>query len=56
METHIPERVAFRKMSFDGRAITAAALGPWVDGLLDELTMLAKLGKLGKLAKKAEKA
>jgi chromosome partitioning protein len=50
LETPIPERVAFRKMSFDGRAITAAALSPWVNKLLDELA------KLAQLAKKAGKA
>lgn len=52
METPVPERVAFRKMSFDGRAITAAALGPWVDSLLDELVKLAELDKPRKAAKR----
>lgn len=53
LQTPIPERVAFRKMSFDGRAITSAALGSWVDALLDELVQLAELGKPRKKGKVA---
>ena len=47
MKTPMPDRAAFRKMSFDGRVITGPLAGA-VDGLLDELVMLAKLRKRAK--------
>ncbi len=43
LRTPIPERAAFRKMSFDGRAITTGVLGLMVDRLIDELEQLAGL-------------
>ena len=45
VKTPVPDRVAFRKMSFDGRVVSGGALGDSVDSLLDELVMLAKLEK-----------
>ena len=45
--TPIPDRAAFRKMSFDGRAIVTGVLGMTVDKVIDELAGLASLVKLG---------
>lgn len=42
LKTPIPDRAAFRKMSFDGRAIVSGALGLVVDRMIDELAELAK--------------
>jgi chromosome partitioning protein len=53
LKTCIPERAAFRRMSFDGKAITSGALGLTVDHLIDELV---QLGALSQLAEQEELA
>lgn len=52
LTTPIPDRVAFRKMSFDGRVIQGA-LASTVTNLIDELVKLAELGKVAKRSKAA---
>jgi hypothetical protein len=49
LKTPIPDRAAFRKMSFDGRAIVTGVLGITVDKVIDELAELTPLVKLGKI-------
>ena len=49
LKTPIPDRAAFRKMSFDGRAIVTGVLGMTVDKVIDELAELTPLVKLGKI-------
>jgi chromosome partitioning protein len=49
LQTPIPDRAAFRKLSFDGRAIVSGALGLTVDRLIDELEVLAELAQLEQL-------
>jgi hypothetical protein len=51
--TPIPDRAAFRKMSFDGRAIVTGVLGVTVDNVIDELAELAHLAKLGQIEEHA---
>ena len=46
LKTPIPNRAAFRKMSFDGRAIVTGVLGMTVDQVIDELAELAPLARL----------
>lgn len=48
LKTAVPERAAFRKMSFDGRAITTGALGLLIDRMIMELEKLAGLAKRAK--------
>jgi hypothetical protein len=50
LKATIPDRAAFRKMSFDGRAIVAGTLGLMVDKVVEELAKLAKLAQKGELA------
>ena len=47
LKTPIPDRAAFRKMSFDGRAIVTGVLGVTVDKVIDELAELTRLVELG---------
>jgi chromosome partitioning protein len=54
IKTPIPDRAAFRKMSFDGRPI-GGALGLTVDHVIDELAKLASLGKQGEQTRPASK-
>lgn len=44
MSTPVPDRAAYRKMSFDGRAAQGALAAATI-GVLDELVELAQLGK-----------
>lgn len=53
VKTPVPDRVAFRKMSFDGRVVSGGALGDVVDTLLDELVVLAELEKSKRKGKAA---
>jgi chromosome partitioning protein len=53
LRTSIPDRAAFRKMSFDGRAIVTGVLGVTVDKMIDELAELAALAKLKKIEEHA---
>ena len=46
LRTSIPNRAAFRKMSFDGRAIVTGVLGMIVDQVIDELAELAPLAQV----------
>jgi chromosome partitioning protein len=55
ISTPIPDRAAFRKMSFDGRPIRGA-LGLIVGQVIDELASLAKLERQRKRAMPAKKA
>ena len=43
LKTAVPDRAAFRKLSFDGRVV-GGPLTPIVSALLDELVALAKIG------------
>jgi chromosome partitioning protein len=55
LKTSIPDRAAFRKMSFDGQAVTGM-LGLIAGYMIDELAALARLAKQPKLAKRAKPA
>lgn len=55
IQTPIPDRVAFRKMSFDGKPV-GGALGLTVDRVIDELAELAVLAKRSELAKQVKRA
>ena len=50
LKTAIPDRAAFRKLTFDGRAIVTGVLGFMVDKLVDELAELAELEEKEELA------
>jgi chromosome partitioning protein len=50
MRTAVPDRAAFRKLSFDGRAISGP-LTPLVETLLGELVTLAKISKRARKAR-----
>jgi len=52
LRTVLPDRAAFRKLSFDGRAV-AGPLTPVVASLLNELVMLAKLRMIVKKGSEA---
>lgn len=52
IQTPIPDRVAFRKMSFDGKPV-GGTLGVTVDTMINELVKLAELEKEGEQAKRA---
>lgn len=54
IRTTVPDRAAFRKMSFDGRMVTGTPAAS-VSSLLDELEVLAQLGKSVKQIRKARK-
>ena len=54
VQTPIPDRVAFRKMSFDGRPVSGV-LSQVVDDLIDELAELAMLAKQSEPVKPAKK-
>lgn len=55
LKTTIPDRAAFRKMSFDGRAVTGM-LGLIVGRVIDELAELAGIAKRAKLAELAKRS
>ena len=56
LRTSIPNRAAFRKMSFDGRAIVTGVLGITVDQVIDELALLALLAPIAGLGELEEHA
>lgn len=55
IQTPIPDRVAFRKMSFDGKPV-GGVLGPVIDLMIDELAELAALATQSERVEPAKKA
>ena len=55
IQTPIPDRVAYRKMSFDGKPV-GGALGLVIDCVIDELAELAALAKQSERVKPVKKA
>ena len=55
LQTPIPDRVAFRKMSFDGKPV-GGVLEVVVDGMIAELAKLAELAKRPMRGKRAKKS
>ena len=55
IQTPIPDRVAFRKMSFDGKPV-GGALGLVINRTIDELAELAELAEQSERVKPAKKA
>jgi chromosome partitioning protein len=53
LRTALPERAAFRRMSFDSKGLISGPIGHTIDAMVSELR---ELGALGELAKKEELA
>jgi chromosome partitioning protein len=50
LRTALPERSAFRRMSFDSKALTSGPVGPTIDTMIAELVQLGVLAPLAELA------
>ena len=47
LQTVLPERAAFRRMSFDSKGLVSGPIGHTIDAMIDELCELGALYKLG---------
>jgi len=50
LKTPLPERSAFRRMSFDSKGLVSGPIGHTIDAMIDELVALGALEKLGERA------
>lgn len=50
LRTALPERAAFRRMSFDSRGLISGPIGHTIDSMITDLIELGALGELAKLA------